>query len=202
MKKIQILNQILNSKIVAVIRENDIEQAVEVSNACLAGGIKAIEVTYTMENASAVIDILSKNKEMIVGAGSILDSETARLAILSGAKYIVSPSFNKEISKLCNRYQIPYMPGCITITEMVSAMEYGSDIIKMFPSNIFSPSIVKAVKGPLPQVNIMPTGGISLENIKEWFDNGVVAVGVGGDLTKGTYDEIVEKAKQFINKIR
>ncbi|MBN1468614.1 MAG: bifunctional 2-keto-4-hydroxyglutarate aldolase/2-keto-3-deoxy-6-phosphogluconate aldolase [Fusobacteriaceae bacterium] len=202
MKKTQILTQILNSKIVAVIREKNIEQAVEVSNACLAGGIKAIEVTYTMENASTVIDILSKNEEMIVGAGSILDPETARLAILSGAKYIVSPSFNKEISKLCNRYQIPYMPGCITITEMVNAMEYGSDIIKMFPSNIFSPSIVKAVKGPIPQVNIMPTGGINLENIKEWFDNGVVAVGVGGDLTKGTYDEIVEKAKQFMSKIK
>ncbi|OHE45176.1 MAG: bifunctional 2-keto-4-hydroxyglutarate aldolase/2-keto-3-deoxy-6-phosphogluconate aldolase, partial [Tenericutes bacterium GWF2_38_8] len=158
--------------------------------------------------ASYVIEALAKTftkDELIVGAGTVLDSETARIAILAGAQYIVSPGFDLETAKLCNRYQIPYMPGCLTITEMIKAMEAGSDIIKLFPGSAFGPSYVKAVKGPLPQANIMPTGGVSLDNVSEWIKNGVVAVGVGGELTspakKGDYEGVTELAKAFVSAV-
>lgn len=139
---------------------------------------------------------------MIVGAGTVLDATTARIAILAGAEFIVSPAFDEETAKLCNLYQVPYMPGCMTITEMTKAMEYGSEIIKLFPGSAFGPSFVKAVKAPLPQVNIMPTGGVSLENMEEWFANGVVAVGAGGKLASGTDEEIIATAQSFVEKIK
>ena len=138
---------------------------------------------------------------MIIGAGTVLDAATARIAILAGAEFIVSPAFDKETAKLCNLYQIPYMPGCMTITEMTTAMQYGADIIKLFPGSAFGPSFVKAVKAPLPQANIMPTGGVSLDNMEEWFKNGVIAVGAGGKLASGTDEEIIATAQAFRKKL-
>lgn len=205
MRKFEVLNKIKEVGVVAVIREENIERAIYVSKACIEGGIPAVEVTYTVPGASSVISELKKSipsEKLLVGAGSVLDSETARIAILAGAEYIVSPTFDNETAKLCNRYQIPYMPGCMTITEMVTAMEAGCDIIKMFPGSAFGPSFIKAVKAPLPQINIMPTGGVSIENVEEWIKNGVVAVGAGGMLTSGSYEEIVDKSKEFVNKIK
>lgn len=205
MKKFEILQKIKDVGVVAVIREENLEKAIEVSKACIEGGIPAVEVTYTVPNATEVISHLKMSipaEKLIVGAGSVLDSETARIAILAGAEYIVSPAFDIDTAKLCNRYQIPYMPGCMTITEMVTAMEAGCDIIKMFPGSAFGPSFVKAVKAPLPQINIMPTGGVSLENVDEWFKNGVIAVGAGGQLTSGSYKEIVIKSQEFVKKVK
>lgn len=205
MKKFEILQKIKDVGVVAVIREENLEKAIEVSKACIEGGIPAVEVTYTVPNATEVISHLKMSipaEKLIVGAGSVLDSETARIAILAGAEYIVSPAFDIDTAKLCNRYQIPYMPGCMTITEMVTAMEAGCDIIKMFPGSAFGPSFVKAVKAPLPQINIMPTGGVSLENVDEWFKNGVIAVGAGGQLTSGSYEEIVIKSQEFVKKVK
>lgn len=205
MKKFEILQKIKDVGVVAVIREENLEKAINVSKACIEGGIPAVEVTYTVPNATEVISQLKMTipaEKLIVGAGSVLDSETARIAILAGAEYIVSPAFDIETAKLCNRYQIPYMPGCMTITEMVKAMEAGCDIIKMFPGSAFGPSFVKAVKAPLPQINIMPTGGVSLENVDEWFKNGVIAVGAGGQLTSGSYEEIVVKSQEFVKKVK
>lgn len=205
MRKFEVLNKIKEVGVVAVIREENIERAIYVSKACIEGGIPAVEVTYTVPGASSVISELKKSipsEKLLVGAGSVLDSETARIAILAGAEYIVSPTFDNETAKLCNRYQIPYMPGCMTITEMVTAMEAGCDIIKMFPGSAFGPSFIKAIKAPLPQINIMPTGGVSIENVEEWIKNGVVAVGAGGMLTSGSYEEIVDKSKEFVNKIK
>lgn len=205
MKKFEILQKIKDVGVVAVIREDNLEKAIEVSKACIEGGIPAVEVTYTVPNATEVISHLKMSipaEKLIVGAGSVLDSETARIAILAGAEYIVSPAFDIDTAKLCNRYQIPYMPGCMTITEMVRAMEAGCDIIKMFPGSAFGPSFVKAVKAPLPQINIMPTGGVSLENVDEWFKNGVIAVGAGGQLTSGSYEEIVVKSQEFVKKVK
>lgn len=205
MKKFEILQKIKDVGVVAVIREENLEKAIKVSKACIEGGIPAVEVTYTVPNATEVISQLKLTipvEKLIIGAGSVLDSETARIAILAGAEYIVSPAFDIETAKLCNRYQIPYMPGCMTITEMVSAMEAGCDIIKMFPGSAFGPSFVKAVKAPLPQINIMPTGGVSLENVDEWFKNGVIAVGAGGQLTSGSYEEIVIKSQEFVKKVK
>lgn len=205
MKKIEILKRVTESKVVAVVRANSSEEAILISEACIKGGIQAIEVTFTVDYAHEVIKALKQKfkNELMIGAGTVLDSETARVAILNGADFIVSPAFDLESAKLCNRYQIPYMPGCMTITEMVRAMEAGCDIIKVFPGNAFGPSFIKAVKGPLPQINLMPTGGVSLANAKEWLNNGCVAVGVGGELTAPAktkeYDKIAEIAKQFVD---
>ncbi|TDT51297.1 bifunctional 2-keto-4-hydroxyglutarate aldolase/2-keto-3-deoxy-6-phosphogluconate aldolase [Fonticella tunisiensis] len=204
MKKYEILSRIESTGIVAVVRAKNSEDARRIALACMDGGIDAIEITFTVPGANRVIESLSQEfgDKLLVGAGTVLDSETARLAILSGAKYVVSPGFDIETAKLCNRYQIPYMAGCMTITEMIRAMEAGTDIIKLFPGSAFGPSFVSAVKAPLPQVLLMPTGGVDLNNVAQWIKNGCVAVGVGGNLTKGTSDEITATAKQFVQKIK
>lgn len=205
MKKWDVLKRVTEIGIVAVIRAESVHQAIEISDACAEGGIPALEVTYTVPGATEVIKALKERKnahELIVGAGTVLDSETARIAILAGADFIVSPSFDLESAKLCNRYQVPYMAGCMTISEMIRAVEAGCDIIKLFPGSAYSPSFVKDVKGPLPHINVMPTGGVSLDNIQDWFKNGVVAVGVGSQLTKGTPQQITETAKCFVAKVQ
>ncbi|SET66546.1 2-keto-3-deoxy-phosphogluconate aldolase [Natronincola peptidivorans] len=207
--KIETLKKIAEVGIVAVVRAENAEIATNIAKACIEGGVPAIEVTFTVPGADKVITALKEKftkEELIVGAGTVLDSETARIAILAGAEYVVSPSFDLETAKLCNRYQIPYMPGCMTITEMVKAMEAGADIIKVFPGSVYGPSIIKAIKGPLPQAVLMPTGGVSLDNVAEWIKNGCVAVGVGGELTGGAktgdFQLITETAKQFVEKIK
>lgn len=204
-KKYETLKKITDVGIVAVVRANTTEEAVKISKACIEGGIPAIEITFTVPGAESVIKDLSNmfnEDELIVGAGTVLDSETARIAILNGAKYIVSPHFEESIAKCCNRYAVPYMAGCLTIKEIVTAMEYGVDIVKLFPGSAFGSSYVKAVKGPLPQANIMPTGGVDIDNVDVWIKNGVVAVGAGSALTKGTPEDITAMAKRFVAKIK
>ncbi|WP_197470685.1 bifunctional 2-keto-4-hydroxyglutarate aldolase/2-keto-3-deoxy-6-phosphogluconate aldolase [Anaerosporomusa subterranea] len=207
--KLQTLGKMTDCGLVAVVRAENSEQAIKIADACAAGGIAAIEITFTVPGAAKVIEDLAKvyqSGEIIIGAGTVLDPETARIAILSGAQYVVSPSINLDTIKLCNRYQIPIMPGAATIKEIVEAMEAGADIIKVFPGEAFGPSFVKAVKGPLPQAPLMPTGGVGLDNVADWIKAGCVAVGVGGNLTggakKGDYQSITDIAKQFIEKIR
>jgi len=209
MKKQEILNKIIDSKIVVVVRAETTEQALNIANACIAGGIKAIEVTFTIDYAHDLIKELKrglKDSDILIGAGTVLDVETARLAILNGAEFIVSPAFNKDVAKLCNRYQVPYLPGCLSVTEIITAMEAGCDIIKLFPGSLVGPSYVKAIKGPLPQANIMPTGGVNLNNVKEWFDAGCVAIGVGSEITKpaktNDYQEITKLAKKYIDLVK
>lgn len=205
LKKSKILKKITDIGIVAVVRSETIEEGIRISKACVEGGIPAIEVTYTVPGATEVIKALKEqftSDELVIGAGTVLDPATARIAILAGAEFIVSPAFDEETAKLCNLYQVPYMPGCMTITEITKAMQYGADIVKLFPGSAFGPSFVKAVKAPLPQANIMPTGGVSLENIDEWFKNGVVAVGAGGKLASGSSEDIIATAKAFIEKIK
>ena len=205
----QVIEKISDVGVVAVVRAKDENEAIQIAEACLKGGITAIEITFTVPKAHKVIDKLSdhfSNGEMIIGAGTVMDATTARLAILSGAQYIVSPHFDKEIALMCNLYKIPYMAGCMTITEVKEALSYGVEVVKLFPGSAFGPSFVKAVKGPLPQAEIMPTGGVSLDNIDQWFANGVVAVGVGGDLTKGlkdgNYEVVTAKAAEYVNKVK
>ncbi|MCL1934775.1 MAG: bifunctional 2-keto-4-hydroxyglutarate aldolase/2-keto-3-deoxy-6-phosphogluconate aldolase [Defluviitaleaceae bacterium] len=218
MKKLNILNRLLKLGIVSVIRGETIDEAKNSTIACINGGIKGIEITFTLNEADKAISFLTdkykKNKDIVIGAGTVLDETTARIAILSGAEFIVSPAFCKNTAKLCNLYQIPYLAGAMTITEIQTALSYGVDIIKLFPSNNFEPNFIKAIKAPLPQANIMPTGGINLKNIKEWFESGAVLVGVGGDLTapskNGDFEKITQNAKKYIveyenflnNKIR
>lgn len=209
LKKLITLSKLLDCGVVAVVRADTKEEAIKISDACVKGGITGIEVTFTVKDADLVIKELSSyygNNDVVIGAGTVLDAATARFAILAGAQYIVSPSFDEETAKLCNLYQIPYMPGCMTITEMKQALTAGVDIIKLFPGSAFGPDFVKAVKAPLPQVNIMPTGGVNLENVEKWIKNGCVAVGVGGNLVEpaktGDYNKITEIAQQYINKVQ
>ena len=203
-----ILEKISNSGLVAVVRAKDETEAIKIAEACLEGGINAIEITFTIPMAHKVIESLHhhfKESEMIIGAGTVLEVTTARIAILSGAQFIVSPHFDREIALLCNLYKVPYMAGCMTINEIKEALSYGVEIVKLFPGSAFGPGHVKAIKGPLPQANIMPTGGVNLDNITKWFENGVIAVGIGGDLTIGisneNYNTVTEKAKAYVEKV-
>ena len=206
MKKFDILNQISKIGVVAVVRGNSKEEAIKIADACIAGGVTCIELTYTVPGARAIIEALVEkyagNKEVVIGAGSVLDPETCKGAIEAGAKFIVAPSFNENVAKLANRYQIPYVPGTQTIKEIVTAMEYGSDVIKIFPGDILGPRFVKDVKGPLPYANLMPSGGVDIDNIKDWVKAGVVAVSAGSSLTagakKGDFALVTETAKKFI----
>ncbi len=204
MEKIRILQRIENTGVVAVIRAENTETAKKIALACMEGGIDSIEITFTVPGAQRVIEALAQEfgYELLIGAGTVLDSETARIAILAGARYIVSPAFDLDTCKLCNRYQIPYMPGCMTPSEMVTAMEAGVDIIKVFPGSSLGPSFIKAIKGPLPQVNLMPTGGVSLDNVDQWIKNGCIAVGVGNNLTKGSSEDITNAARAYVEKVR
>jgi 2-dehydro-3-deoxyphosphogluconate aldolase/(4S)-4-hydroxy-2-oxoglutarate aldolase len=206
--KIRVLEKISAGGLVAVIRAESPDQAAHIAEACGLGEVAALEITFTVPGASGVIEHLA-NKfagKILLGAGTVLDPETARIAILAGAQFIVSPALSSETARLCNRYQIPYMPGAGTIAEVVAAMECGADIVKVFPGEILGPAFVKAVKGPLPQASLMPTGGVTLENVGEWIRAGAVAVGVGGNLTAGAktgdYESITHIARQFVEKIK
>lgn len=209
MSKIENLKRIEESGIVAVVRAESSEQALKIAEAVKAGGIQAIEITMTVPGAIEVIKELSRTYikgEILIGAGSVLDAETARFCLLAGAEYIVSPAFDVETIKLCNRYQKIVIPGAMSVTEVLRAMEAGADIVKIFPATLFGPKIIKAIKGPLPQAILLPTGGVDLNNVAEWITAGSFAVGVGSVLTagakKGDYDEVTRTAKEFIKKIR
>lgn len=204
MKRMEILSRLERAGVIAVVRGKDSAEAVKASQAIIAGGVKGIEVTFTVPNAQAAIQELIDNcqdEDVVIGAGTVLDAVTARLAIMAGAEFVVSPSFDHETAELCNLYQIPYLPGCMTITEMQRALRSGADIIKLFPGSVSGPSMVSAVKAPLPHINLMPTGGVSLENMQMWFDAGVVAVGVGGNLlapaATGDFAKVTEIAQQY-----
>ena len=207
--KLQVLQKIMDVGIVAVVRADNSQQAVKIADACIAGGVAAIEITFTVPGAIDVIKELAavyKDGEIIIGAGTVLDQETARAAILAGAQYVVTPSLNVETVRLCNRYQIPIMAGAQTVKEIAEVMESGADIVKLFPGETLGPNFVKAVKGPLPQAPLMPTGGVSLDNAAQWIKAGCVALGVGGNLTagakKGDYASIADIGRQFIKIIR
>lgn len=202
--KMEVYQQILDAQIVAVIRGKDADEAIAVAEAAVAGGLKAIELTYTTPNVSRVFDKLAGSSALI-GAGTVLDAETARHALLHGAEFVVSPNFNPEIAKVCNRYNVPYLPGCMTIKEMVEATEWGCDILKLFPANGFEPSFIGSVNGPLPKVRIMPTGGINIKNMNAWLAAGAVAVGIGSDLTKAYRSAgeqgVTELVKDYLNEL-
>jgi 2-dehydro-3-deoxyphosphogluconate aldolase / (4S)-4-hydroxy-2-oxoglutarate aldolase len=206
--KIEVLGRITAAGLVAVIRAENPEQASCIAEACANGGVAALEITFTVPGANAVIEHLGKNcdRHILLGAGTVLDPETARIAILAGAQFVVSPALDSETARLCNRYGVPYMPGAGTVGEIIKAMECGADIVKVFPGEILGPAFVKAVKGPLPQANLMPTGGVSLENVDGWINAGAVALGVGGNLTggakNGDFASITRIARQFVEKIK
>ena len=208
MIKIKVLNALKKCGVVAVVRGTTKEIGVKISESCIRGNVKAIEVTYTNKYANDIIRELSSmyenQEDVVIGAGTVLDSETARMAIIAGAKYIVSPSFNIDTAKICNRYNIPYIPGVMTITEIVTAYESGVDVVKLFPGSSLGQGYISSVKGPLPYANIMVTGGVNLDNIDSWVKSGVDLVGIGGELNKlgeaGKFDEIESICNKYVDK--
>ncbi len=209
MDKERCMQRIVKTGIIAVVRAEGPAQALNIAEAVRQGGVDIIEITMTVPGALEVIRQLLAaypGGEMLIGAGTVLDSETARAAMLAGAEYVVSPHFNPEVVRLCKRYRKVCMPGAMTVTEIIIAMEAGADVIKLFPGNVLGPDFVKAVRGPLPYARLIPTGGVSLENVDRWIKNGCIAVGVGSELTagakKGDFEQITATARQFIEKIR
>lgn len=210
MDKSELLLKMKQEKIVAVIRGDNQEQVEKIVDAVCRGGIHFLEITFTIPRAEEVIAALSMkykdDKDVVIGAGTCLDVVSARLAISAGAQFIVCPHFDEEIMMLCNGYRIPCLPGATTVKDMIQALRYGAEIIKLFPGDIFGPKAIKAFKGPLPQADFMPTGGVSSDNIQEWIKNGAVAVGTGGSLTKGAlsndYEAIVEEASKLVRLVK
>lgn len=200
MFKTDLITRIEKCGAMAIVRTETIERGLEIAQGCLDGGVDVLEISYTLNNAGEVIEAIHQkfNHQIVVGAGTVLDAETARLAILKGAKFIIAPNFNKEVAKLCNRYQIPYAPGCTTISEMVEAMEMGASFIKAFPiSNFYGPKLVSILKTPIPVMPILASGGITLDNLSEWIKEGTECCGFGGLLTKGTSEEIAANARKI-----
>ncbi len=209
MDKEQILTRIQDCGIVAVVRAETTDEAERIVDACMEGGVAAIELTFTVPHADKVIEALAKKyspEDIILGAGTVMDAPTARIAMLSGANYIVSPYFDLDTVKMCNRYRVAVMPGIMTVREGVMAMEAGADILKVFPGDLYGPKIIKDIKGPIPYAKMMPTGGVTAENVGEWIKAGAVAVGAGGSLTAGAktgnYALITETAKKFVANIK
>ncbi len=205
MKKFEILQKINQSKLVAVVRGKSVDEAVLITDKIVAGGIVGIEITYTTPNATRVIEILNEKygETICLGAGTVLDVSTAVVAIHAGAKYIVSPHFDKEIALICNKYHIPYLPGVMTVSEVVTAHTYGVDVVKLFPGGDVGMGFAKNIKGPIPHFEFMPTGGVSLENLTDWLDCNAFSVGIGGFLTAAAktqeYDKITDVAKEIVN---
>src|SRR6186713_3151545 len=184
MNRETILKRVLDGGIVAVVRAESGESLAKVVRALAEGGVTAAEITFTVPNAIEVIRQVRQEvgDAVILGAGTVLDPETARAALLAGAEYIVAPSLNLEVIRLCRRYDKVVMPGAFTPTEVVAAWEAGADVVKVFPADVVGPAFFKALKGPLPQVKLMPTGGVDLTTAGEFLKAGAVCLGVGGQL--------------------
>lgn len=210
MNKIDTLNLIRETGIIAIMRAKSSDQLIAAADAIKKGGVKIIEVTMTTPGALDVIKTAVKRygQEISFGAGTVLDAETARSAILAGADFIVAPTLNLEMIALCNRYSIPVTPGCYTPTEMLTAWEAGADLIKLFPASVGGPSLIKAIRAPLPQLEIVPVGGVDLNTAAEFIRKGAAALGVGSSLINqklldaGDMDELTRRATAFIEEVK
>ncbi len=210
MSRDQTVQRILDGGIVAVVRSESPDQLGRVVDALAEGGVTAAEITFTVPDALEVIRAVRKAKgsEITLGAGTVLDPETARAAILAGADFIVAPTFHPEVVKLCHRYDVAVMPGAFTPTEVVAAWEAGADVIKIFPSDVGGPGYLKALRGPLPQIRMMPTGGVDLNTAEGFLKAGACCLGVGGSLVDpkaiaaGDFARIRDLASQFAAIVR
>lgn len=186
--------------LMAIVRVETIERGIEIAQGCIDGGVDVIEISYTNANAGDVIKALKEKfkDSLCVGAGTVLDSTTARLAIMNGAEFIIAPNFNLEVQEMANIYQIPYAPGCTSYTEMIDALKAGASFVKAFPiSNYYGPELAKVFKVPCPQIPILSSGGANFDNIATWVKNGVDSIGIGSLLTKGTSGDIAANAKKL-----
>lgn len=209
MDKIDVIQKIRKEKIITVIRSDSQEEMENIIDAIVKGGIHLIEITMTVPNALTIIEnVVKKYKDtdVSIGAGTVLDAQTARLAINAGAHFLVSPVFDEEVMKLCNRYRVLMIPGIATPTEANRAMEHGADIVKLFPRNAYGPEIIKVFRGPFPYIQIVPTGNISLEDADKWTNSGAIAIGVGAEIVnpakKGDFEKTTEMAKLFKEKLK
>ena len=204
------VSRVIDSGIVAILRAKSGELLVEVAEALLAGGVDVLEVTFTVPNAVRVLERVADRlgDRVLLGAGTVLDTETARAAMLAGARFIVSPGINLDVIRLCRRYDMPVMPGAMTPTEVITAWEAGADIVKIFPADIGGPSYLKAIGQPLPQVRLMPTGGVNLQTAADFLKAGACALGVGGSLVESQaiadrdMDRIQSLARQFVQIVK
>lgn len=211
MRKEQVLTRMKEDCLVAVVRAKNKEQGEKVIDAIVEGGINFIEITMTMDEGNPVefiqfmADKYRNNDKVVIGAGTVLDPETARAVILAGANYVVSPGLNVETIKLCNRYRVPMLPGVMSPTEAITALEAGCDIIKVFPGNVVGPGAISSFKGPLPQGDFMPSGGVDVDNVDKWIKAGACAVGTGSSLTKGAktgdFAAVTAKAREFVEAV-
>ena len=204
MSKEVVLSRIVGCGVVAVVRAPSGEKLVDVAQALVAGGVEAVEVTFTVPGAPRVMEQVADR----LGAGTVLDPETARTALLAGAQFIVSPTVNRKVIRLCRRYDKAVMPGALTPTEVLTAWEAGADIVKVFPSDFTGPSYLKVLHGPLPHVRLLPTGGVTLQTVADFIRAGACAVGVGGNLVEakavaaGDMARIESLARQFVDIIK
>jgi 2-dehydro-3-deoxyphosphogluconate aldolase/(4S)-4-hydroxy-2-oxoglutarate aldolase len=210
MSRDTILKRILDGGIVAVVRAESGESLVKVVRALAEGGVTAAEITFTVPDAIDVIRQVRREigDSVVLGAGTVLDPETARVALLAGAEYIVAPTVNLEVIRLCRRYDKPVMPGALTPTEVLTAWEAGADIVKIFPADVGGPAYLKALRGPLPQVRVMPTGGVDLKTAESFLQAGACCLGVGGSLVEakavaaGDFARIGDLARQYAAIVR
>ena len=210
MSRDTILKRILDGGIVAVVRADSGESLVKVVRALAEGGVTAAEITFTVPDAIDVIRQVRKEvgDAVVLGAGTVLDPETARVALLAGAEYIVAPTVNLEVIRLCRRYDKAVMPGALTPTEVLTAWEAGADIVKIFPADVGGPAYLKALRGPLPQVRVMPTGGVDLNTAESFLKAGACCLGIGGSLVEakavsaGDFARIGDLARQYVAIVR
>jgi 2-dehydro-3-deoxyphosphogluconate aldolase/(4S)-4-hydroxy-2-oxoglutarate aldolase len=211
MNKADVIKQIIETGVIPVVRATSADEAMRAIDAIREGGVSVLEITMTVPGAVGVIEQLSKKygNDVLVGAGTVLDPETARACMLSGAQFIVSPALNVETIACCRRYGVAIMPGALTPTEVVQAWTAGADFVKVFPAGALGgASYLKALKAPLPQIELVPTGGVSLKTAADFIKAGASALGVGADLVDlkairdGQANVITERAKQFVEIVR
>ena len=210
MSKEEVLKKIVESGVVAVIRIKETRRLQKVIEAIRKGGVKAIEITMTVPNAVEIIRAMavSKPDDVVLGAGTVTDVETAKAVIDAGAQFIVGPVLNLEIINLCREHGIACMPGCYTPTEIFTAWQAGADVVKVFPATPLGPRYLKDIAGPFPQIKMMPTGGVSVDNVGEWIAAGAIAVGIGSDLLdkkaidEERYDVLTERAARMTENVR
>jgi 2-dehydro-3-deoxyphosphogluconate aldolase/(4S)-4-hydroxy-2-oxoglutarate aldolase len=196
--------------VIAIMRAQSSDQLIAAADAIEAGGVRAIEVTMTTPGALGVIEAAAARygERVLFGAGSVLDAETARAAVLAGAGFIVAPTLDLAVVQLCNRYSVPVVPGCYTPTEMLTAWEAGADMIKLFPASIGGPALVKAILAPLPQLAIVPVGGVNVDTAGPFIASGAAALGVGSSLVSqklldaGDMGELTRRAQTFVRLVR
>lgn len=209
MNNIEFLERLKEEKLVVVVRGKNTEQALEIAEACISGGVKLIEITFTVPGAADLIKVLSEkyeNSSVSIGAGTVLEISVAEQAIKNGATFIVSPDLNPHLAEYCKANNIAYCPGVLTPTEVSAAIRSKCLALKLFPGDIIKPQGLKALKGPFPLAQFMVTGGVALDNLKEWFEAGAVAVGAGSNLTAkaktGDFDGVVKEARAWVEKIK